>query len=813
MNKRKLTAIILSISMIFAVSINSTNIVQAKTTEEAQQEIDNNKNKIEDVIRIVSGASITRNSLCCPLHNGDNQHGASINTRTNVFSCWTSTCGRGITPWMFVQKYYNLRTFKEVAQKVNDLFNANIPIYNKNEQRKNIKKEEFDVTYNVDKYLSEANNMIKKELEECNHILLNANTGLGKTYAIVDFVTKHNIDDYVFFLVPTRSIAEQVSKDYPAFQLFYDNDTQLPPSKFIVSTYHKIHHLQKAIERETEQRCLLGEFPPTYFVIIDEVHEIMSKRKLLSVKARNIELFLKNADRTILMSANTDYVYRAYKDKNMFNKYVCVKAKKTEYNADDLNIYRISSKSKKKTQVVVNLIKSKLSKYDKILFYEDNINNLSEYAEELNKLNIENVVINSKNKNDEEIENDYKGIIEDSHLLKKVVFTTSIVNTGINIKDDNVCLIAKQDRNSFDVLKLEQFLARVRTTSNNLNVILTSSDNFESKNIVSFEPLLNNLMQMSNLTASNFNLNLFAVAGLNCSNAEVEKIFKTYKNNDAYKNFADLLYVKDTCLRVDDVAVTERARLNYERMNYYNNEFILDTLSRVKAKDKNVITIAPLSCVEEEDKKDSGKKDEFRKDLKLIKDDIKAITELYKLATKEIKSRDLELIKDFYLQYNQNKIYKEMIKNLKECLNNVIDEEKINKTLIFTQVLELYIEDNKKRIRDNAIANIKRVEIYNRVVEVNACKEKLALVGDYVYIAVRKNFDCYADKHHSISKRAFDWALNDSLELRKLEVLDNEYYVNSKGKKVKRKDVIRELKNCIDSVYNVSEKNYILGLN
>lgn len=49
MNKRKLTAIILSISMIFAVSINSSNIVQAKTTEEAQQEIDNNNNKINDL--------------------------------------------------------------------------------------------------------------------------------------------------------------------------------------------------------------------------------------------------------------------------------------------------------------------------------------------------------------------------------------------------------------------------------------------------------------------------------------------------------------------------------------------------------------------------------------------------------------------------------------------------------------------------------------------------------------------------------------------------------------------------------------------
>lgn len=774
----------------------------------------NNKNNIEDVIKVVAGATIKGKSLCCPLHSGNNPHGASINVRTNVFSCWTSSCGRGLTPWMFVKKYYNLSTFKEVAEKVNALFNANIPIFHNKKNKQNITKEEFDVVYTVDKYLSEANNMIKKELEESCHVLLNANTGLGKTYAIVNFVTKNNVDDYVFFLVPTRSIAEQVAQNYPAFRLFYDNDTQLPASRFIVSTYHKIHHLQRAIERETEQRCLLGEFPPTYMTIVDEVHEIMSKRKLLSAKARNIELFLKNADRSILMSANTDYVYKAYKDKNMFNKYICVKARKTEHNADNLNIYRISSKSKQQTQVVINLIKSKLSKYDKVLFYEDNINNLNEYATELNKLGIENVVINSKNKNDEEVENDYKGIIEDSHLLKKVVFTTSLVNAGINIKDDNVCLIAKQDRNSFDVLKLEQFLARVRTTKNDLNVILTSNNDVKGKNIVSFEPVLNNLMQMSSLTASNFNLNLFATSGLNCSNGEVEKIFKTYKNNDAYKNFADLLCVENTCLRVDDVAVVERARLSHERMNYYNNEFVLNALSMVKAKNKNIVTIAPLSHLEE-DKKDNekGKKDEFRKDLKLIRDDIKAVTELYKLATKEIKSRDLELIKDFYLQYNQNKIYKEMLKNLKDCLNNVIDEDKINKTLIFTQVLELYTQDNKKKVRDNAIDNIRRVEIYNKIVEVNAPREKLELVGDYVYIAVRKNFDCYADKNHSISKRAYDWALNDLLELRKLEILDDKYYVDNKNKKVKRKDVLRELKNCIDSVYNVSEKNYILGLN
>ena len=773
----------------------------------------NSKNRIEDVIKVLTGATIKSKSLCCPIHGGDNRHGASINVRTNVFSCWTSSCGRGITPWQFVKKYYNLSTFKEVAQKVNQLFNANIPIWDKNNSKQNITKEEFDVVYNVDRYLSEANNMIKKELEECNHILLNANTGLGKTYAVVDFVTKNNIDDYVFFLVPTRSIAEQVAQNYPAFRLFYDNDTQLPCSKFIVSTYHKIHHLQRAIEAETEQRCLLGEFPPSYMVVIDEVHEIMSKRKLLSVKARNIELFLKNADRSILMSASTDYVYKAYKDKNMFNKYVCVKARKIEHNADNLNIYRISSKSKQQGQVVVNLIKSKLSKYDKILFYEDNINNLNEYAKKLNELGIENVVINSKNKSDEEIEVDYKGIIENSHLLKRVTFTTSIINAGVNVKDNNICLIAKQDKNSFDVLKLEQFLARVRTTSNDLNVILTSNNDTESKNIVSFEPVMNNLLQMSNLTASNFNLNLFATNGLNCSNAEVEKIFKTYKNNDAYKNFADMLYVENASLKVDDVAVVERARLSYERMNYYNNTFVIEALDNVKAKNKNVVTIAPASYVEEDKKIDSGKKDDFRKDLKLIKDDIKAIAELYKLVTKEIKSRDLEVIKDFHQQYNQNKIYKEMMKNLKDCLNNIINEEEVNKTLVFTQILDLYTEDNKKRFRDNAIANIKRTEIYNKIVEVNAPKEKLALVGDYTYIAVRKNFDCYILNRKTVKSRAFDWALNDLLELKKLEVLDDKYYIDSKMKKVKRKYLIKELKDCINAIYDISNNNYVLRLN
>ena len=99
----------------------------------------NSKNNIKDVIESITGVQIKRNSLCCPIHGGDNNHGASINPAKNIFTCWTSDCGRGLTPWKFISKYYNLNGFKEVAIKANELFNANITIY-KNQEEKSIEE-------------------------------------------------------------------------------------------------------------------------------------------------------------------------------------------------------------------------------------------------------------------------------------------------------------------------------------------------------------------------------------------------------------------------------------------------------------------------------------------------------------------------------------------------------------------------------------------------------------------------------------------------------------------------------------------------
>ncbi len=175
----------------------------------------NDTHRIKDVIEQVTGTNIKGTSMPCPIHGGDNKNGSSINIAKNIFTCWTSNCGRGLTPWNFIAKYYNLNDFKEIAKKINAIFNMNIPIYSKNENSTNNKKYfikpsvEFNVTLkNNEKYISGINqNVIYDAIREYKHIVLQAPTGTGKTYSITTLAEimqdKYNLD-YVFFLAPTR---------------------------------------------------------------------------------------------------------------------------------------------------------------------------------------------------------------------------------------------------------------------------------------------------------------------------------------------------------------------------------------------------------------------------------------------------------------------------------------------------------------------------------------------------------------------------------------------------------------------------------
>ena len=776
----------------------------------------NDSHNIKYVIEAITGGIIKNKSLCCPLHNGDNPHGASIHIGKNIFTCWTGDCGRAITPWNFIQKYYGLNSFKEVAVKVNDLFNANIPIYEKKEVSEEEEKQEveYDAVYNVDKYLNEVRELLKHELKNNNHLLLNANTGLGKTFGIVDLM-KDNIfaDDYIFFLVPTRAIAEQVAKEYPIFKLFYDKDTKLPKSNFIVSTYHKVDRLNDALTLEIETRAKLGEFPPMYAVVLDECHELMSKRNLLGSKARKIEEFIKNSDRSILMSANTNYFNTAYKDTGIFNKYISVATGEIEYNSDLLNIHRLPKKEDQKTQNIIKIIKEKLNKYDKVLFYEDSKEKLKEYSNILNKLGIDNIVIHSDNKEEEETKENYKGIIDNGHLIKAVTFTTSLINAGVNIKDNNIALIVKQDKNKCDMQKAEQFLARVRTKDNDLTLLLSSTDKEISSKIVSYDKFLNKVFKEVETISYSFNIDVLEGYGIALNHEQFKDLWKSYKNNEVYEPVKKLLYVNDTILKADKIAVYEKARIDFEMANYFNDNFIVEQLKGVKAKEIKISYIAPLE-VEKQEKEKEVKNKTLGQAIKVLLEKCEPIPELYKLAIREVKGQNLENeeLKEFYEEYSQNKIFKEMLKNMRECLLPYLDNEQVSQVTLFTQLLLIYTEEKKKKERDLEVANIRRVETLNKTLPLGSNDARIRLTGDYVYIAVRKNFDCFIESNNKVSNRAYDWAISDLLNLRGLKALDDKHYISNDGKKVKVKDIIEEVSQCVNAIYEISEKGYAIGL-
>ena len=771
----------------------------------------NSKHNIKDVIENITGVQIKRKSLCCPLHGGDNKNGSSIDPAKNIFTCWTSDCGRGITPWGFISKYYNLNGFKEVAEKANSLFNANIHIYEKKSIQALEKNIESDKILKVEKYLSECKSSLEAEIEEYNHVLLNANTGLGKTYGLIDLLKDNKSMDYIFLLVPTRSIAEQVTKDYPLFNIFYGNDIILPKSRYIVSTYHKIHMLEKAIDSEIEARAVLGEFPPMYTVIVDEVHELQSKRKLLGNKARMIENFIKNSDNSILMSANTSYINKTYKDKGLFNRYIAVDTENIKYNADNLNILRLPKGNDQKRALTINLIKDKLQAYNNVIFYEDGIEQLKIYESELKALGIECITINSQNKNEEEVAEEYKNIIENSKLNKTVILTTSLINAGVNIKSNKVALIVKQDRNKFDIQKVEQFLARVRTNDNDLTLLLGSTDKEINKHIIPYEMFIGKLERESENIKLFFNDYIFNEFGLGSTHEIVKNKWNNYKLNEGYASVKDIMFVENGLLKIDYQMLMEQARLEFERTNYYNDKFILGQLENVKTKNKKIIYLAPVTV---EEKKSLKEENTLKDDTLLIAQDNDSIKEFFKLVKKEVKGTQLqvELLREYYNKYKNNTLFKEMLKILRNAIIPNKANENISKVALFTLILLAYTEDTSKKEREMTINNIKRVEIYNRENPLGATLESIRAIGDFTYYAVRKNFDCYINWSKPFSNKAIVWALNDLIELRQLESFNDKYLIDDKGKKVKIIELKEELNSCINSIYEITDKGYIKKL-
>jgi len=767
----------------------------------------NNEHNIKDVIYTTTGENIKGKSLSCPIHNGDNRHGSSINIGKNIFSCWTGDCGKSLSPWNFIQSYYKLDGFKEVAEKVNNLFNTNIPIYSKgakNEPKKVIKSN-FNYTYKVNKYLNECNSELEEVLKIDKHILLNAPTGLGKTFGIIEMLKKSQ-DNYIFFLVPTRALAEQVAADYN-YSLFYGDMTELPNNKYIVATYNKVIAIQRLLDRENEFKSLANEIPLSYSVIVDEVHELMSNRILLGNISRELEELTINSDTSILMSANTDDIYKAYENKGIFNKYIEVNSVNSLYNLDNTCIYRVPSNKKVKKALLLNKIIENLINHDKVLIQENNIKNLEEYSKLLNEKGIENIMINSNNKNDEEVAAEYQNIIKDSTIKNTVVLCTSVINAGVNIKNENACIMMIQDKMQFDNNKIIQFMGRLRSDKGNTGIIFLTQGE-KPKYRGSIENHVKYYTKIAELKAFGLNEHYFNRYGNNVNHIELHKDWRSYKNNESYKDISECLYIRNGLFKVDHVQIYEKSRLKYCSNNYCDDDFVVEMLKGVKTKNIKIETLAPVEPVEGV----SEVKEAIRlKDIiKTV--DIEGVAEMELYINENIKPKDFknESVKNLYESFKDDKNFKEMISSSKTIISRIKDIDGSNPGKVFRDILNIYSTLDKPRECREAINNIKRVEIYNKQFKLN---ESTEIIGDYMYYIARNSCDCFVGSTHSIStnKSVYKDMMNNYIKLYECKY-EKGVLLDKHNKKINTNKLKKEFTNIIIKIYECTEKMYLKDL-
>lgn len=830
----------------------------------------NDTHRIKDVIEQVTGISIKGTSMPCPIHGGDNKNGSSINIAKNIFTCWTSNCGRGLTPWNFIAKYYNLNDFKEIAKKINAMFNMNIPIYSKDKNNDNNKKcfikpsVEFNATLkNNEKYISGiSQNVIYDAIREYKHIVLQAPTGTGKTYSITTLAEimqdKYNLD-YVFFLAPTRSIVENITSEYPQYKKFYGDDTEII-GKLIAATYHKGKLISKAIDDLYEYNALLKYIDKQkdirYMVVVDEVHQLLSNRNILGIDlCKEVENLIINSDYSLCMSANTNEFINAYKNKGLYNYTIKIESSELSYNINNFYIYRCSNKFEIRLNQMSNKIIDNLGTHEYVLICIDNKKELESFSEVLTSQGIEAIIINSDNKDEEEIRQEYLNIVNNSKLTKTVVLCTSIINAGVNIKNKNVLTIIYQNKNTFDTNKIEQLFGRVRTDVNNDVILFLNQPPkkyIESKKVI--RNIENNLsFYQKQILPLIQRLNEVYFDYYYDKDNDFKNYFEMIKENEEYKGYKEFFYIENNIVKSDEIGLYEKSRLQWLKDNYYNNDFIKEMLKGIKAKNKHdVITLSDTSKIDISIKENKNNKITLDTYLMAINEDEKSFLELYHYMDRDIKSKDFneDLNIQMYEQHKNNSRFKEFInttKNIFNGLSNKTHDLEYKKLDILRKIIDIFTMKNEKnkliskKNRDKLITNMKRVEIYNKMYPLGTDKELINSLGDIEYYYIR-SLDKLCNSRNKPSKKELNLILNEILKSKKyIYVLNNETFENAKyrherileekrnidilknnisgswydkkGKKINLQLQLEALEKNIRLIYNCTEKLYIYTLN
>lgn len=381
-----------------------------------------------DILSKYYGVSINTAStvnIPCPVHGGKKNNFA-VYPDTNTAYCF-SECNKVYNPISLVTEYYRV-DYREALMIIANDFGIDVEQYKIEFKQTSNKPPEKVKNLHYDNYVSECKDEVIEAINKHSKILIDAPTGGGKTYAIVEIMNSFK-DSLNIILTPNVIQNKQNAKIY-SIQAFTGEDKNIY-SNCISATYDKARTLIEYIKARDLKVNLF----------IDECHLLIDASNYRMRAISDITELSQVADKVIYMSATNDYTREILKHDVELN----IKPRKAINNINEAQIVLFENKYAE-SSLIEKIIQCSNEDLDrKVILFLNNIERLNDIKTVLLKKGFEDkeiALINSKEKTEHD-EKVFDNIIEVAEIPEetKIILTTSTLEVGTNIKNDNVTMI------------------------------------------------------------------------------------------------------------------------------------------------------------------------------------------------------------------------------------------------------------------------------------------------------------------------------------------------------------------------------------
>lgn len=344
---------------------------------------------------------------------------------------------------------------------------------------KELQEKIFNYSFDVDKYnyIGEDQELIKtiKERTKTSYItVIKCPPGLGKTNFVCD-----KLDETIFFLSPTRALADEVSKKYVNENIngiFGENKNTFTYTNKSVG---ELSHNDSIVSTYASSKAVFNEIKDNFdILVVDEVHMMIRSLDYAYDHYLNVLHCIVNAlqqnKKVILMSATPEVLISCYMDYKtaIDNDKICIidiEPTRSKKYIDKLFIYK-----KFDVESLYSLIKKNSHKHGKQIVLLNNKDNIKKIIKSFQKDLIEYKWVESSNL--------FEALNDEGEMTSDIIIGTSVIECGLNFNDQNItdlyCIFDHTWLNGeWDIIL--QFMARARKSKPNMHIVYPTYSDFE----------------------------------------------------------------------------------------------------------------------------------------------------------------------------------------------------------------------------------------------------------------------------------------------------------------------------------------------